>query len=162
MVRLPEFGTDIALGTPSRLNVELAQERDVHYNREIRFLVRISLPQAVHKAPIFPGKPHMTNYDGVKKALEAQLEELLQRAAGIEDSLSTPGSSDWEENAVESEDDEVLAGVGSLTKAEIVEIRLALNLIETGKYGKCTACGAEISKERLAAMPYATKCIRCA
>jgi DnaK suppressor protein len=98
----------------------------------------------------------------VKARLEEQLKALLVRAQGIEDSLSTPGSSDWEENAVESEDDEVLSTVGNVTKQEIQEIRLALNRIESGHYGKCVACGQSISKERLSAMPYATKCIRCA
>jgi RNA polymerase-binding transcription factor DksA len=104
----------------------------------------------------------MSEHTAVKKALEDKLKELLARASEIEGALSSPGSRDWEDNAVESEDDEVMAGVGDITKNEIHEIRLALNLIETGAYGKCTACGKAISKERLAALPYATKCIRCA
>lgn len=104
----------------------------------------------------------MSKHADVKAALQTQLDELLQRAGEIEKSLSSPGSADWEENAVESEDDEVLAGLSDLTKKEINEIRLALNRIETGHYGECTACGNPISKERLVAMPYATKCIRCA
>lgn len=104
----------------------------------------------------------MAKYAAVKAALEAQLDELTRRGAEIEAGLSNPGSSDWSENAVESEDDEVLSRVGRVTKDEIQEIRLALNQIETGHYGTCTACGGEISKERMAVMPYATKCIRCA
>lgn len=104
----------------------------------------------------------MTRLADVKAALEAQLEELTRRGTGIEADLSNPGSSDWSENAVESEDDEVLSSVGRVTKDEIQEIRLALNQIETGHYGTCTACGGKISKERLDVMPYATKCIRCA
>ncbi|HQX50225.1 MAG TPA: TraR/DksA C4-type zinc finger protein [Planctomycetaceae bacterium] len=104
----------------------------------------------------------MVAHSTVKAALEAKLSELVNRAEDIENTLSTPGSRDWEENAVESEDDEVLASVGSLTKNEIHEIKLALNLIESGQYGKCTACGNAIAKERLAAMPWATKCVRCA
>lgn len=104
----------------------------------------------------------MTNYESVKTSLQAQLNELLQRAADIEDTLNTPGNSDWEENAVESQDDEVLASVGTVTRNEINEIRLALNMIEHGQYGKCSACGATISKERLVAMPSATTCIKCA
>lgn len=104
----------------------------------------------------------MSDHLEVKKALEDKLQELLARAAEIEGALSSPGSRDWEDNAKESEDDEVMAGVGDVTKQEIHEVRLALNLIETGAYGKCTACGGAISKERLKALPYATKCIRCA
>lgn len=104
----------------------------------------------------------MTDFSAVKAALELQLHELLARAESIEDSLSSPGNSDWEENAVESEDDEVLAGVGDVTKHEIEEIRLALSRIESGHYGQCTACGRAISRERLNALPSTTRCIRCA
>jgi len=112
--------------------------------------------------PLTTRNTQMVAHSTVKAALEAKLSELVNRAEDIENTLSTPGSRDWEENAVESEDDEVLASVGSLTKNEIHEIKLALNLIESGQYGKCTACGNAIAKERLAAMPWATKCVRCA
>lgn len=104
----------------------------------------------------------MKQYSAVKATLEARLEELTQRATEIESRLSNPGNADWEENATESEDDEVLSGVGSAAKSEIHEIKLALNLIETGHYGKCTACGGPIAKARLEALPYATTCIKCA
>jgi DnaK suppressor protein len=104
----------------------------------------------------------MNQYSAVKAALEARLDELMQRAAEIESRLSSPGSSDWEENAQESEDDEVMSGVGRVAKHEIQEIRLALNLIESGQYGKCTACGDTIAKARLEALPYVTTCIKCA
>lgn len=104
----------------------------------------------------------MADNADIKAALEAQLEELLRRAGSIEEQLSSPGNPDWEENAVESEDDEVLGEIGELTKHEISEIRLALSRIENGQYEKCTSCGQPIPKERLAAIPYATTCIRCA
>jgi RNA polymerase-binding transcription factor DksA len=104
----------------------------------------------------------MNQYSAVKATLEARLIELAQRAADIETKLSDPGNADWEENATESEDDEVLSSVGSATKNEIHEIKLALNLIESGQYGKCTSCGGPIAKARLEALPYATTCIKCA
>ncbi|MFN9717078.1 MAG: hypothetical protein ACK58L_00190, partial [Planctomycetota bacterium] len=48
----------------------------------------------------------MSEYSTVKARLETQLHELLDRAVDIENTLSTPGSQDWEENATESEDEE--------------------------------------------------------
>ena len=39
------------------------------------------------------------------------------------------------------------------------EIDDALARIEAGTYGTCVACGAEIPRERLEAVPYATLCI---
>jgi DnaK suppressor protein len=104
----------------------------------------------------------MANHSAVKTALKAKLDELLGRVSAVEAHLSTPGSSDWEENAIESEDDEVLVKIGDVTTKDIAEIRLALSRIESGHYGQCVTCGKSILKERLAALPYATQCIDCA
>ena len=41
----------------------------------------------------------------------------------------------------------------------LAEIDAALKRIEDGTYGKCTACGREISPERLEAFPWASLCI---
>jgi DnaK suppressor protein len=104
----------------------------------------------------------MNRNSAIKATLEAKLKELMERAADIEARLSNPGSADWEENATESEDDEVLSRIGIATKHEIQEIKLAMNQIETGHYGKCTSCGESISKARLEDLPYATRCVKCA
>lgn len=104
----------------------------------------------------------MANLKEIKAALEARLEELLGRASEIEENLSSPGSQDWEENATESEDDEVMAKLGDVTEQEIHEIRLALSRIASGNYGTCTSCGSQISIERLKAIPSTNTCVRCA
>jgi RNA polymerase-binding protein DksA len=41
------------------------------------------------------------------------------------------------------------------------DIDAALGRIEDGTYGVCVNCGAQISPERLEAMPWATMCIDC-
>jgi RNA polymerase-binding protein DksA len=41
------------------------------------------------------------------------------------------------------------------------EIHAALERIDAGTYGICVNCGAQISPERLEAMPWATLCIDC-
>jgi DnaK suppressor protein len=104
----------------------------------------------------------MLNYSVVKAALKAKLDELEGRASAVEGHLSTPGSSDSEDNAIESEDDEVMVKIGDATTQNIGEIRLALSLIDSGRYGSCVSCGKTISPERLTALPYATRCIDCA
>jgi RNA polymerase-binding protein DksA len=38
----------------------------------------------------------------------------------------------------------------------------ALGKIASGTYGRCDSCGAPISRERLAAVPEADRCLRCA
>lgn len=103
----------------------------------------------------------MVDHAAVKAQLEARLAELLGRAAEIETALSNPGNRDWDDNAKDSEDDEVNANMGDITSREIHEVRLALSLIESGRYGQCTSCGKPISAERLKALPYATTCVHC-
>ncbi len=43
----------------------------------------------------------------------------------------------------------------------LAEIRAALGRIEDGSYGACFACGREISRGRLTALPWASCCIAC-
>jgi DnaK suppressor protein len=43
----------------------------------------------------------------------------------------------------------------------LASIDAALARIEEGTYGQCENCGEPISGERLEALPYATKCIKC-
>lgn len=46
-------------------------------------------------------------------------------------------------------------------RVALEEIRAALNRIDTGMYGVCSRCAAEIPAARLEAMPTATLCITC-
>ena len=87
---------------------------------------------------------------------------MYERAEDIDADLSEPPAANWSENAVESENDEVLEGVGALTMAEIQQIKQALAKIENGTYGICVKCDEKIAIKRLEALPYATTCIKCA
>jgi DnaK suppressor protein len=42
------------------------------------------------------------------------------------------------------------------------QIDAAIQRIEDGGYGRCEACGEQIPKTRLAAVPYAARCVQCA
>ena len=104
----------------------------------------------------------MIDQKKLKVALEAKLRELEERAEDIEEDLSAPPDRDWEENAIESEDDEVLASLGDLTLDDMRHIRLALSRIANGNYGICVSCGGAIAEARLKVLPHATTCIKCA
>lgn len=104
----------------------------------------------------------MIDTTSIKTALLAKLKELEARAHDIEEDLAAKPDSDWEEDAIESEDDEVLAAIGDLTLDDIRGIKLALSRIEMGTYGICSACGSDIAKARLRVLPHAVKCIKCA
>lgn len=104
----------------------------------------------------------MTSVDARKTQLEARRAELVDRMRELEAELSTHGSKDWEESATEHEDDEVLEGMGIAAREEVARIDAALGRIAEGEYGFCTKCGAEISPERLDAVPYTPFCRNCA
>jgi RNA polymerase-binding protein DksA len=61
----------------------------------------------------------------------------------------------------EAEDSVTLSIMGS-EEHVLAETQAALTRIESGTYGVCEQCGKPITKTRLAALPYARHCIRCA
>ena len=101
------------------------------------------------------------DFSTIKAEVESRLLELTERANEIEEDLSAEADDDWEENAVESEDDEVLERIGQVTLDEIAQIKRALGRIESGTYGTCSSCGKPITPERLEAIPFSTRCLNC-
>ena len=104
----------------------------------------------------------MPDLGELEKALNKRLAELVERAEGIEDDLRHKLDADSSEQAIDLADDEALAGIDDVLRHEVREIREALLRIERGTYGQCSACGADISAQRLKALPVATRCIKCA
>jgi len=104
----------------------------------------------------------MSDHAALEEKLKERLDELIGRAEVIEDDLRHPLDADSSEQAIDLADDEALAGVDDVLRQEIREIREALLRIENGTYGICSSCGDDIRQERLAVMPTATKCIKCA
>lgn len=98
----------------------------------------------------------------VKAALEEKLKLLQARAEEIEEDISATPDRDWDEDAIESEDDEVQVAIGNLAVQDISDIKLAIARIDAGDYGVCTTCNKKIPKARLQALPFATTCVGCA
>ena len=46
-------------------------------------------------------------------------------------------------------------------REELFKLEQAERKLNEGTYGRCEECGVDISEERLAAMPFAVRCIRC-
>ncbi len=101
-------------------------------------------------------------YQTQKKKLKKLKKELEKRIKEIKLSLMKKRSNDWEEAAVEAENDEVLEGIYTETSRELLQVKHALQRINQGVYGECEQCGATISPKRLKIMPYTTLCIKCA
>lgn len=47
-------------------------------------------------------------------------------------------------------------------EADVAGLDLALDRLEAGAYGACSACGTAIAPERLAAQPATRHCVACA
>ncbi len=104
----------------------------------------------------------MTSIEERRKVMTDRLAELDVRLHEIEDELDSHQSKDWEELAVEREEDEVLERMGTSGQAEIRMIHAALKRMDEGEYGFCVKCGAEIRAERLDLVPYTPFCAKCA
>jgi len=104
-------------------------------------------------------------YQTIRENLVARRATLLNRLESITQDLRRarkPLDADWEEQAVERENDEVLDALGEATNAELVRIESTLTRIARGEYGICEMCGREISIKRLQALPDASRCVVCA
>lgn len=104
----------------------------------------------------------MATHSAQRQQLVERLGRLVNRVGKIEGDLRQVHDRDWQEAAIESENDEVLEGLDEMSRAEVGEIRAALRRMDAGQYGFCSECGKAIAAERLAAVPTASKCIWCA
>ena len=104
----------------------------------------------------------MTSVAERKAALEARLADLSEKLVETDAELDAHSSQDWEELAVEREDDEVLEDLGNSAQHEMRMIRAALKRIDEGEYGYCVTCGAEIDQARLDVVPATPFCRTCA
>ncbi len=103
----------------------------------------------------------MSKHEATRGQLENQLARLLERVGNIEGDLRRAHDRDWQEQAIELENDEVLKGLDDMTLGEVRRLRAALGRIANGTYGICATCGRTISQERLAALPSALTCLTC-
>ena len=102
------------------------------------------------------------NIEAIKNRLTAELDALNTRLEHIRNDLSKAHSSDFEEQAQERENDEVLDEIGHETLHSIRQIKAALKRIEDNNYGICESCGSAIAPGRLQILPETTCCVQCA
>lgn len=104
----------------------------------------------------------MASYERLRADLLTRIDVLSGRADRIEADLRRPGDRDWVERATETENDEVLDQLDDITRAEVAELRHAVQRIDNGTYGRCEQCDGDISYARLEALPGTAVCVRCA
>lgn len=91
-------------------------------------------------------------------ALTGRTERMETHFRGLDGRLEADAQDVVSFNA----NDEVLEGLGDAARAEIAEIRSALQRIRRGTYGICEGCEDPIGEGRLAALPHARLCVDCA
>ncbi|MBL6987882.1 MAG: TraR/DksA family transcriptional regulator [Methylobacter sp.] len=104
----------------------------------------------------------MNEYEQVRHNLIDMLEDLDDRLAKITHDVKEPLDKDFEEQATQAENDEVLDNLGNAARTEIEMVKQAITRIDKGEYGLCEVCGQPISKERLKVIPYSSMCVKCA
>jgi len=103
--------------------------------------------------------------DRIRSILLERREELQKRVKTITDDVrhvSGPLSSDFAEQAVERENEEVMDALGEAGRVELRQISRALARIEQGDYGICIGCGEQIPLSRLEVLPFSDQCVLCA
>jgi len=107
----------------------------------------------------------MSKFHEIRQLLLAKRQELLQRVSDIQKDLrneDNPVEKDFEEQAVQMENEEVLNALDAEGRATLLKIDHALQRIEIGNYNICSMCDTTIPIERLRAMPYTELCVDCA
>lgn len=107
----------------------------------------------------------MASEDKLKQKLLALRDETNAKIGVIDADVhhkNEPVEKDFAEQATQRENDDVLNALNEDAKHLVSQINSALHRMETGDYGICTECGADISEERLEIIPYAALCIKCA
>jgi RNA polymerase-binding protein DksA len=106
--------------------------------------------------------PNHTQY--VRAGLQQRKRDLSERRRRVNADLARvaePIAADFDEAAVQLENDETLHAIDHAAESELLEINEALRRLDEGTYGLCKHCGRPISPMRLAALPQAVTCTRC-
>ena len=103
----------------------------------------------------------MNEHEEIAKALTARLSELRTHLAKVDRELRKMLPADFEEQAIELENQEALEVIQRTETTEIHQIETALKRISKGIYGTCAKCGEPIDPRRLKALPTAATCIPC-
>lgn len=104
----------------------------------------------------------MSKFDVLKIQMESRRVELNDRLERIKEDLGKPRDKDWEEQAQERENDDVLKQLAIENENELRDISKALDRMKHHQYGICVRCAADIPMARLAIKPEASLCMACA
>ena len=106
-------------------------------------------------------KNTIQDIQAILEAEQARLTGLLDRThAHLH--RSEPLSADFAEQAIETENDEVVEVLDRDGQIKLDQIKKALARMIDGSYAQCTECGEQVQEARLLAIPETEYCIACA
>jgi DnaK suppressor protein len=105
----------------------------------------------------------------MKLRLEAKRDELRMNITGLTEAHPIPtdpieaneGPNDFEDLAVDFLEMQTEQSLLVNEQTLLTEVKRALKRIDDGRYGICIACGGPIPEERLEAIPWAARDIKC-
>src|SRR5262249_29531369 len=103
----------------------------------------------------------MEKHPAIRQKLTERHAEIRSHLARISSDANKPLDADFEEQAIERENDEVFAALDSSLRAEMAQIERTFARLDKGEYGICEGCGNPIAPKRLEALPYANRCVAC-
>ena len=104
----------------------------------------------------------MTDTEVFKSLLLRRKAALTERIEGANKELSAPHSKDWDDQAIEREQEEVVEALSEADRSELRGIEAALTRIREHSFGECASCGDPISEARLLTLSATPFCRRCA
>lgn len=105
----------------------------------------------------------MPDLEHFRATLTRLQQELARRIDAVDADLRHEGmTSDWEDQAQERENDEVLESLGNASEVELAQVNSALRRIDAGQYFVCSQCGEAIPSARLELIPFTSLCVDCA
>lgn len=102
------------------------------------------------------------NTKEIAENLKARLTQVHAEIARLEQATTQPLSAKFSDQVSDLEELATNEGMEVQHIHEAEQILAALGRIEAGEYSVCKSCGCDIAPARLAALPTATRCIKCA
>lgn len=96
------------------------------------------------------------------ETLKAELEARLNRYHAHQHRENGPLEKDFEEQASQTQNDEVVDSLENEAREELSQVNHALERIASGESDECEKCGEPIDPRRLQVLPYTTVCVNCA
>ncbi len=101
-----------------------------------------------------------TSLGNFQEILEQKQAELVRALRGRDDITIEKNADQMDEIQCASERDLAIRSVDLESKL-LRDVRAALRRIQDGSFGACIECESALSPKRLAAVPWASRCINC-